>query len=305
MKYLKGLLYATIATISLTSCGPDDDNGTIPVRDRAEVEVENQAALNSFLQTHFWNYEEYAASTPGAPFEIVLDTIEGVNAAKTPLSSQVETRTLEREGIDYTYYVLRARQGGGSLQPSFADSVLVSYRGSTLDGRIFDSAPNGLWLDLTNSIDGFMEGVTQFNVAASNMQNGDGTIDFQDSGVGAVFFPSGIGYFNRVPINSGIDSYSSLLFTFQVLSAVSTDHDGDGILSQYEDLNGDRSVKSAENLDNTDEDFPIINNYQDTDDDNDGILTRDENPDPNGDGNPDDAQDSDGDGTPDYLDPNS
>lgn len=46
-------------------------------------------------------------------------------------------------------------------------------------------------------------------------------------------------------------------------------------------------------------------NFLDTDDDNDGILTKDENADPNGDGNPEDAVDTDKDGIPDYLDNDS
>ena len=42
--------------------------------------------------------------------------------------------------------------------------------------------------------------------------------------------------------------------------------------------------------------------FQDPDDDNDGIFTQHEYSDPDGNGAPDDAVDSDGDGTPDYLD---
>lgn len=42
--------------------------------------------------------------------------------------------------------------------------------------------------------------------------------------------------------------------------------------------------------------------YIDADDDGDNILTEDENPDPNGDGDLSDAQDTDSDGIPDYLD---
>jgi hypothetical protein len=42
--------------------------------------------------------------------------------------------------------------------------------------------------------------------------------------------------------------------------------------------------------------------YIDLDDDGDNILTANENPDPNGDGDLSDAQDTDGDGKPDYLD---
>jgi len=43
-------------------------------------------------------------------------------------------------------------------------------------------------------------------------------------------------------------------------------------------------------------------NFIDADDDGDNILTKDENPDPNSDGDLSDAQDTDGDGIPDYLD---
>ena len=52
-------------------------------------------------------------------------------------------------------------------------------------------------------------------------------------------------------------------------------------------------------LNTDDDDDP---NFLDADDDNDGIPTKDENADPNGDGNPEDALDSDNDGFPDYLD---
>jgi gliding motility-associated-like protein len=61
----------------------------------------------------------------------------------------------------------------------------------------------------------------------------------------------------------------------------SGDCDGDGVANEFEI--GDDP-----------------NTLQDTD----GILTIDENADPNGDGNPDDAFDTDGNGIPDYLDPN-
>ncbi len=44
--------------------------------------------------------------------------------------------------------------------------------------------------------------------------------------------------------------------------------------------------------------------FQDVDDDDDGLLTVDENADPNGDGNPEDAIDTDGNGIPNYLEPN-
>ena len=57
---------------------------------------------------------------------------------------------------------------------------------------------------------------------------------------------------------------------------------------------------------NTDGPFSISDtnpDFIDTDDDNDNVLTVDENPDTNGNGYPDDAQDTDGGGSGDYLDP--
>ncbi len=76
----------------------------------------------------------------------------------------------------------------------------------------------------------------------------------------------------------------------------STDHDGDGVLSIYEDLDGDG------NRDNDDSDGDGVADYLDDDDDGDGVLTTDEEADPDGDGNPSDAVDSDGDSVPNYLD---
>ena len=52
----------------------------------------------------------------------------------------------------------------------------------------------------------------------------------------------------------------------------------------------------------TDSDEDGLLDYLDSDDDNDGILTKDENSDPNGDYNPDDAICSTFEGIPDYLD---
>ncbi len=77
------------------------------------------------------------------------------------------------------------------------------------------------------------------------------------------------------------------------LAVGSADCDNDGISNEFE---------IGDDLDNPrDTDGDGIPDLLDDDDDGDGILTSDENADPNGDGNPDDAFDSDGDGTPDYL----
>ncbi|APY11998.1 hypothetical protein BWZ22_12490 [Seonamhaeicola sp. S2-3] len=87
-------------------------------------------------------------------------------------------------------------------------------------------------------------------------------------------------------------SYDSTIDILTVL----TEDDGDGIDSALEDINGNGDLTD----DDTDNDG--IPNYKDADDDGDNVLTKDENPDPDGDGDLSDAQDTDNDGIPDYLD---
>ncbi|AUS06177.1 hypothetical protein [Pseudotamlana carrageenivorans] len=97
---------------------------------------------------------------------------------------------------------------------------------------------------------------------------------------------------SEINITKDIQSTSGIADVKTVL----TEADDDGISSIFEDLDGD------DDFTNDDTDNDGIPNYLDADDDGDNILTKDENPDPNGDGDPSDAQDTDGDGIPDYLD---
>ncbi|MFD2185975.1 choice-of-anchor L domain-containing protein [Aquimarina celericrescens] len=77
----------------------------------------------------------------------------------------------------------------------------------------------------------------------------------------------------------------------------SADCDNDGIANEFE---------IGDDVDNPqDTDADGIPDFLDDDDDGDDILTSEENPDPDGDGNPLDAFDADGDGTPDYLEQNN
>ncbi len=76
------------------------------------------------------------------------------------------------------------------------------------------------------------------------------------------------------------------------IKTILTEDDDDGISIELDvDINN-----------NNDTDGDGLPNFIDADDDGDNVLTKDENPDPNGDGNLDDAQDTDEDGIPDYLD---
>ena len=97
---------------------------------------------------------------------------------------------------------------------------------------------------------------------------------------------------SEIKITQDIESTSGSA----ILKTVLTEDDNDGVQADLEDRNGNADLED----DDTDGDG--LPNYIDADDDGDNILTKNENPDPNGDGDLSDAQDTDLDGIPDYLD---
>lgn len=295
--YKKCLLGFT-AVLSLISCNNDDDGGpTAPeIRDRGEVQLESEVALANYLNTHFYNYEEFANPTEDFNYKIVFDTIAGDNSDKIPLAEQVITKSFTFNETDYELFVLKAREGEGA-KPTFADSTLINYKGSVLEGNIFDTAVTPVWLDLGQAIYGFSNALNEFRGATGGMPNSDGTYMFtNDYGIGAVFIPTGLAYFAGSGRN--FNAYEDMVFTFELFQIVeNTDTDNDGVPSYLEDLNNNGYVQD----DFTDSDANP--NFVDADDDNDGIPTRDEIV-INADGSVS-FPDADNDGTPDYLDPDS
>ena len=210
--------------------------------------------------------------------------------------SQVIEEKFTYQETEYTLYSLIARQGAG-IQPTFADSTYVNYQGSVVGGAKFDSSTTPVWFDLTQVVFGFANGLSNLKAGTMATENADGSVTFgNDYGIGAVFIPSGLGYFNSS--GSGFSSYSDLVFTFDLYRAVAdTDDDNDGVPNWKEDINGNKFLNEV--ADDTDGDN--IPDFLDTDDDGDGTLTRDEIV-INADGTVT-YTDSNNDGTPDYLDP--
>lgn len=324
MKYFfKPALVAAVLLVFF-SCNKDDDSSTTanvnPLSEQAPID---EAAIIAFLESHYYNEEEFAnvgGFDPGVfSYEIKFYTNEvlaGVDAngdgdmtdtnetaigydsngdgvidgndldSTTPfnrtllinlpanvLYNKVITLTdaTTDEVVDHNLYILNINQGGGADKPKFSDRVLLNYRGYNLDLDSFDanmtSVPSEF--DLTTLVKGFSEGVTEFNVADSSTPNGDGTYTYNDFGVGAAIMPSALGYY-AAPIGTDVDSYSPLIFTLKVFAESQLDHDGDGVPSFAEDLNGDRDLTT----DDTDED--TIGNAGDNEDDGDTVLTREE-----------------------------
>ncbi len=284
------------------SCNKDDNSPEItPPRDRGEQAIEDDQALIAYLSTHFYNYEEFENPSENFDYVVRLDTIAGENSDKTPIidSDKLLTKTVNFEGVDQQLYVLKVREGEGE-KPHFTDSTLVAYKGQLLNDNVFDSnLQSSAWFNLSGYqikgangtvtkagtvVKGFSEGLEEFKAATGYEVNSDNTISwYNDYGVGAIFLPSGLGYFNSSP--ASIPLYSPLIFSIKMYKVNVADHDHDGIPSYMEDLDNDGDVF------NDDTDGDGLSNHSDPDDDGDGKPTKEE------------LGDKNEDGVPDYLDP--
>ena len=207
--------------------------------------------------------------------------------------------------------MLKVNQGGSEHSPNFSDKVRVSYEGLLTDNTVFDSSPFPVDFDLTSTIAGWGRVLPEFNNAEDFIINSDGTVTYNNPGIGIMFLPSGLGYYSAAA--GSVPVYSNLIFKFKIYQSEVNDHDFDNVPSHLEDLDGDYDLTD----DNSDDDS--FADFVDSDDDNDGTLTIDEDLEPDtdltvdrdGDGDPTNDigdgdptnDDTDGDGIPNYLDP--
>lgn len=299
IKYGVALLVTLL--IVTVSCKKDDENGpdVVPPHDRGEEAAIAKAEFKDFLATHFYNYTEFENDPEN--FKLRFDTIPKGNTDIIPLKMQVDSikvTDLVDKSVEYTLYILKVREGGGE-KPHFSDYTTNTYDGRLLNLDLFDSAVTPVRFNLVDSntsagiIRGLQQAMIQFRGATNVMSNPDGTLTFENYGIGAVFVPSGLAYFQYPPVGN-LKAYEQLIFSFELFGVEVADHDDDGIDSYLEDLNGNGY------LFDDDTDGNGVPNYLDTDDDGDGRLTKDEIEIINGVVN---YPDKNGNGTPDYLDP--
>jgi hypothetical protein len=286
MNKFKFYFILLITSITLFSCNKDDDEKAPPVppRDRAEQYAKDNDSIERFLRTHYLT----VATVNGQP-DITFTKIPAGGTQTSiwdnteyPLQSKIvkndDRNTNLTDGrvedpVDYTLYYLLLNQGGGQ-RPTTVDSTYTSYKGMTLDNNVFDSNDNPLWfvfprLTINDAavISGYRQFLPLLKTAASVVVDPvTGETQFTDMGVGVVFIPSGLGYFQSAQTN--IPSYSPLIFRIRLHTLRSRDHDGDGVPSNNEDLNSNGDPYD----DDTDNDK--IPNFLDVDDDGDTYFTR-------------------------------
>ena len=274
MKSLIKIVLVLGLFIGFYSCQPDDSTTIVPARPYDEVYEEDILKIEEFLDTHY--------VTVDADFNTVFTKIPD-GGAQVPVSDmpELEFKEVDLHDITYKVYYLKLREGTGE-SPTRVDSTLVGYKGNTfykttLNGvdsytqTVFEENVNPIWFNLDGVIKGWAEIIPQFKVGTYS-SNPDGTISFQDFGVGVMFVPSGLAYFNSV--RPRIQAYSNLIFNFKLYNMRRMDHDRDGILSMHEygnPLDAERFKKDP--IDTDGDDRP---DYLDVDDDGDGVLTKTE-----------------------------
>ena len=303
----------------LVACGDDDDSvAPPPLRDRAEQAVTDDSLLQDYLKTHYFELKEANEEGVKIVDRLLIKKKDSADIADNtgPISlwdsEQLVTKKITSNDVEQKFYVLQLEKGAKGVS-TFVDSTFVTYRGQLLNGDVFDSSPNPVWFDLVSVVEGFRQGIAGYGGASEIAVAADGTFNVSDDyGIGAVFMPSGLGYFNNGTPGA---AYANLVFTFQIFSVNQADHDRDNVPSIVENLNGNTNILD----DDTDENGTP--NFADSDDDGDGIATINEDLEPDtdvtvdrdGDGDPTNDigdgdptnDDTDNDGIPNYLDPDS
>jgi hypothetical protein len=286
MNKVKILSALFLGVILFYSCERDNNATVEPPRDFGEQYATDLSAIETYLKTH-----SVAVTTIDGQLDVVITPIPTGNPTnlvsiwdntEIPLQSKLvksDVRTSNAvdatliDNTEYKLYYLTLNQGGGAM-PKSVDSTFVSYRGWRLDNTEFDRNTNGLWFTYPPVssaessavvIPGFRQILTNLNASTALITNPDGTFSFENSGVAVVFIPSGLGYFSGA--RTGIPAYSPLVFTVRLHRVRERDHDRDGILTKFEDLNNDNNPW------NDDTDGDNSPDFIDIDDDGDRVQT--------------------------------
>src|SRR5699024_6712062 len=124
----------------------------------------------------------------------------------TPLIDQVEYKIVEdpyESNVTYKIYYLKVEQGEGD-PVSDAEVAYITYetwrmRTGELLESTSSSQPKPFVMENKFSNGGLKEAVLEFNAADGFTENEDGTVSYDSYGIGAVFVPSGLAFFNNPP----------------------------------------------------------------------------------------------------------
>lgn len=285
MNKVKFYFILPLMSVLLFSCNKDDDKKTAPPRDYALQYPTDLDSIENYLKTHSFTVLEVDGRIDVKIDTFIVGNAEGkvsiwdnteyplqykIVKNDTRLSNLVDGRI--DDPVDYKMYYFIINEGGGASTTKY-DSTYVSYRGWLLNNKQFDINNQPTWATfpkITSAEQTFISGFRQFTpllkaAIPPHTTGPDGQITFNNSGVGVVFLPSGLGYYNSTISN--IPSYSPLAFLVRLHSVRERDHDRDGILSKYE---GGLDIEDWYTVDTDGDNVP---DFLDLDDDGDNVRT--------------------------------
>lgn len=269
-------------SLLLSNCKPDDNTTTVQDRDRQEVYVENLNDIENFLKKnsieildHGVKFDSVTNEASNSIWKQTAYPLQSITLKNNTYTLSKQTNKYERikDDVEYKVYYIILAEGGGS-KPYLHDDVYTAYQGYNLDRSSFDNLTNGFWSSYPDNtgavatISGYQQILQQIKTAAGIIDNGDGTYTYDNPGRVVVFIPSGLAYFSANQV--GISAYEPIIFDIKLITNKEADHDKDGILDKYEDLNNNGNLWD----DDTDNDGKP--NFLDIDDDGDGYTTREE-----------------------------
>lgn len=267
-------------SLLLWNCKPDDNSAKIVDRDRQEVYNENIKEIETFLKTNSFevledgvSFETVANEADNSIWKQTDHPLQSITVKNLPYTTTSQGLQKQSDAVDYKMYYIILNEGGGET-PMIHDNTFTSYTGYNLDKSVFDKYQFGFWSaypaysTYTETIAGYRQILEKIKTATSITDNGDGTYSYENPGRVLVFIPSGLGYFSSP--SGSINAYASIIFDITLITKKDADHDNDGILDKYEDVNGNGDLWD----DDTDGDGKP--NFLDLDDDGDGYTTRQE-----------------------------
>ena len=288
MNKIKNIFALVIVSILVYSCNSNSSSNIEDFDHEAQALVDSDTLIK-FLKNHY--------------YDTSVDSVKALVSGKVSLyddKQNLKSIEVTENDVDFTMYYYTKNVGTPSVDkgfPTVMDSVLVKYYGQRIINTESISASfdknDGVWFTLNGVVRGWAHGFQKFK-GGDNVTN-NGPITFENGGSGVLFIPSGLGYRNTG--NGSILANECLMFYIDLYDFVKdTDHDNDGVISIFEDPDGDKDPR------NDDTDLDGVPNFFDSDDDGDGVLTIDE--DKNGDGNPaNDFSDPNNPTLADYLNP--
>lgn len=280
----KALCFVVLATF-LVACPNDDGGSPAFVRDRQEVYDEDLIEIEDYLKANYITIDANMDATVTAIAEggtetSIWDQYSQDGGVTFPFSvtlkndarSSVLEAGLSTDPVEYKVYYIVLNEGGG-VTPASIDSTLTAYRGWNLFNTTFDQNTQGVWSSFPETnislISGYRQILSKIKTEGAPPTIGaDGSISRIDFGNIIVFVPSGLAYFNNLAVNIG--QYSPICFQIKLFTRKERDHDGDKVMSKYEDINNDGDYF------NDDSDGDGVPDFADVDDDGDGILTKNE-----------------------------